>query len=170
MTVLSSILIHWVGTHFEGPYALVHRSGWVRLDLVAVGQGYLTQVPRRPSIRVSRLTSWSLGRPTPQALTLSGRTRFITWRLIRSFLEDWRRGLGHFLNLRVCIAYGLVPDTHSTNTSDWMEHIDFTLFSPRPLGRDTLKPVVFSGTRIKSGVFSLGRNRLRLPDVSAGEA
>ena len=46
---------------------------------------------------------------------------------------------------------------------------DCISFNPRPLGRDTLRLTVFTGTPVGSCVFWLGGSLLRLPDVYAGE-
>ena len=56
--------------------------------VTVIGRGCLTWVPGRPSICVTRLRliySSSLRGPSPQALNLLGRARFIPWHLKRLF-------------------------------------------------------------------------------------
>ena len=48
----------------------------------------------------------SLRGPSPQALTLFGGVRFITWRRGRPYLGECRRGQRHFREFRARVGYG----------------------------------------------------------------
>ena len=53
--------VHWASTHFGWLCFSVHRSGRVSWFLWTVGQGPLTRVPGKPSIRATRLRPTFLG-------------------------------------------------------------------------------------------------------------
>ena len=62
---------------------------------------------RKPAF-MSRVLRSALLKPgaSSQALTFSGRARFIAWCQRHTFLREYQQGLRHFWSCRACLRYG----------------------------------------------------------------
>ena len=85
----------WAGTHFCRPRWSVHGSSRVCLGSIGSRSGSALTGILEPLVTV------------PQALSLLGRERFITWYLKRPFLGEYRRGPRDFWSCCACLGYGL---------------------------------------------------------------
>ena len=85
----------------------------VRCVLVplAVSQGHLTWIPVScySCWACQGWHPWTLGDCPPQALTLLGEARFITWRLRCPFFGECHWGLRHFWSCWACLDYSPAP-------------------------------------------------------------
>ena len=106
------VLAYYAGTHFGRPDTRI-RSGasWLWWQSgEATWHGFLEAGIYVTGTDIS--TPCASGAP-PQALTLSGGTAFITWRLKHPLLGECRRDSRHFWNHRACVGYGPTSDSHN---------------------------------------------------------
>ena len=100
----------------NSPQSSVFTGTWIRSGVSWLSGSQLRlQVPERPSIHVSWLTSASLNLKGffPQSLTLIGGVSFITWCIRHPFLGEHWQGSRHFCNCWVCVGYGPMLCTHN---------------------------------------------------------